>query len=71
MVEELGVSDVVFPPASSVLRSRDYNSLAVELKHTDGCSHVMPGPSRSATWGMSGDVSHFELMNFLVMCILH
>lgn len=31
-----------FPPASSVLRSRDYNSLAGELKHADGCSHVMP-----------------------------
>lgn len=25
------------------LRSRDYDSLEEELRHTDGCSHVMPG----------------------------
>lgn len=31
----------VFPTASSVLRSRDYDSLGGELRHTDGCPHVM------------------------------
>ena len=33
----------VFPTGSSVLRSRDYDSLGGELRHADGCSHVMPG----------------------------
>lgn len=41
------------------LRSRDYDSLEGELRHTDGCSHVMPGFTlvSNKRGGMCRDVS--------------